>query len=283
LVVSRCAERGPRPYLTARGAVELRARLSDRDLAILRHVAELRLMSARQIEAVHFPPGEHGSQSAATRARQRVIARLLRDRLLMNLARRIGGIRAGSAGLVLGLGPAAVRVLRLDGPRRRAHEPGARFVEHTLAVSQLMVELIVAGRAGQLELLDWQAEPRCWRVVSGLAGRQRLRPDAFVTLGVGAYELRWFVEVDRATESLPTVLGKCRLYAAYYQSGAEQAKHGVFPRVVWIVPDEARAARLRRAIERARLPERLFVVTATAQALAALTVTEIPLAENKNR
>jgi hypothetical protein len=46
---------------------------------------------------------------------------------------------------------------------------------------------------------------------------------------------------------LPVVVRKCRLYADYYQAGVEQARSGgVFPRVCWIVLDEARAERVRR-------------------------------------
>ena len=62
-------------YVTARGVARLRERLSERDLAIIRQVAELRLMSARQIQAIHFPDSEHDNESAATRARQRVLKR----------------------------------------------------------------------------------------------------------------------------------------------------------------------------------------------------------------
>jgi len=125
-------------------------------------------------------------------------------------------------------------------------------------------------------VLQTQAEPRCWRQFSGLAGRQWLRPDAFVVLGVGEYELRWFIEVDRASESLPVVLRKCRLYGEYYQSGVEQAAHGgVFPRVCWVVPDEKRAEQLRGAIARDKqLPEGLFVVTASEQALVTISARE---------
>jgi hypothetical protein len=112
----RGAERA-RPYLSARGVLALGERLSERDVAIMRQIAELRLMSARQIQAVHFPTLEHGSQPAATRARQRVLARLIRERLLTSLERRIGGVRAGSAGLVLALGAVGQRVLSHDGPR----------------------------------------------------------------------------------------------------------------------------------------------------------------------
>jgi hypothetical protein len=241
-------------------------------LAIIRQVGELRLMSARQVQALHFPASEHDNDCAATRARQRVLARLCRERLLIALKRRIGGVRAGSAGLVLALGPVGQRVIELDGARRRAYEPSWRFFDHTLAVSQLVVDVNVAARTGLLDVLHVQAEPQCWRAVAGMSGRLVLRPDAFLTLGVGEYELRWFIEVDRSSESLPVIVRKCRLYADYYQSGQEQAAHGgVFPRVCWVVPDDTRAERVRAAIARDRsLPDRLFIVTTSPQAVTIL-------------
>ena len=259
-------------YISARGVARLRERLSVRDMAIIAQVAELRLMSARQIQAIYFPGSEHDNEQAAIRARQRVLERLCRERLLIRLERRIGGVRAGSAGLVLALGPVGQRVLARGGPRRRSYEPTLRFVDHTLATTQLVVDVTVAARQGSLDVLDAQAEPQSWREFSGPGGRRLLRPDAFLALGVGEYELRWFIEVDRASESLPVIVRKCRLYADYYQSGKEQAnKGGVFPRVCWIVPDEARATRLLSAIARDRaLPKGLFVVTTSEQAVAML-------------
>lgn len=260
-----------RAYVSTRGLRQLREQLSERDLAIIRQVAALRLMSARQIQAVHFPDAEHKNGQAATRGRQRVLARLSHERLLAPLERRIGGLRAGSVGLVVALGPIGQRVLMLDGPRRRTYEPTLRFFDHTLAISQLVVDVTVAARQGLLDLLDCQPEPVCWREFSEPGGRRVLRPDIFLALGSGQYELRWFVEVDRSSESLPTILRKCHLYADYYQSGTEQANSGVFPRVCWVVPDEVRAERLRHAIARDRqLPNGLSVVTAENDALAVL-------------
>lgn len=265
-----------RPYVSARGLAQTRERLSERDMAIIAQVAELRLMSARQIQAVHFPDAEHDNAQAATRARQRVLERLIRERLLIRLERRIGGVRAGSAGFVLALGPIGQRVLTMDGKRRRSYEPTFRFVDHTLALSQLVVDLSVASRRGALDLLDCQAEPSSWRQFSGPGGRRLLRPDAFLSLGSGEYELRWFIEIDRASESLPVVVRKCRLYADYYQSGKEQSGNGVFPRVCWIVPDETRAERVRAAIARDRtLPARLFVVTTSGKAMTTLGHTQV--------
>jgi hypothetical protein len=262
-----------RPYMSGRGLALTRERLSARDLAIIRQVAELRLMSARQIQAVHFPNAEHDNEPAATRARQRVLERLTRERLLIRLERRIGGIRAGSAGFVLALGPIGQRLLAVDGPRRRSYEPTLRFVDHTLAIAQLVVDVTVAARRGVVDVLACEAEPRSWREFSGIGGWRWLRPDAFLALGSGEYELRWFIEIDRSSESLPVIVRKCRLYADYYQSGTEQIAHGgIFPRVCWIVPDEKRAGRLSLAIGRDRqLPAGLFVVTTSERALLTLT------------
>jgi hypothetical protein len=267
-----CVTAAKRSYVSARGLAQLRERLSERDLAIIREVACLRLMSARQIQAVYFPDAEHDNEQAAIRARQRVLTRLIREQLLIRLERRIGGIRAGSAGFVLALGPVGQRVLADSDQRRRFYEPTLRFFDHTLAASQLVVDVQVAARSGMLDLLDWQAEPKSWREFASIGGRRLLRPDLFLALGSGEYELRWFCEIDRATESLPTVRQKCRLYAAYYQAGVEQARGGgVFPRVCWIAPDERRAEQVRFVIKRDKaLPDRLFVVTSEAVALDAL-------------
>ncbi len=59
-------ERSGRPYLSAEGVARLHERLSDRDLRIVHQVAELRLVSARQIQLVHFSVADHGNQAAAS-------------------------------------------------------------------------------------------------------------------------------------------------------------------------------------------------------------------------
>jgi protein involved in plasmid replication-relaxation len=249
----------------------LRRRLTPRDLQILAQVGQLRLMSARQIEAVHFPAELHASQAAAAKASRRVLERLSSDRLLARLERRIGGIYAGSAGYVYTLGPLGHRLLQLEQPRPRLYEPSQLFVEHTLAISQLAVNLTVASRTDLLELLQVQGEPDCWRRVPGLA-RVTLRPDLFVSLGVGEFELRWFVEIDRGSVHLPTLLKKCQLYETYYGSGNEQAGHGVFPRVLWISRSDTRATGLHRAIAASkRLTDRVFTTATEKDALNILT------------
>ena len=68
--------------LSPRGIDHLRGELSDRDRAILKSVSELRLMSALQIEALHFTELDHRSSLAAARACRRALERLVRDQML---------------------------------------------------------------------------------------------------------------------------------------------------------------------------------------------------------
>jgi protein involved in plasmid replication-relaxation len=260
-----------RARLGALQLTRLRDELSERDLGIVAQVAELRLMDARQIEALHFGEQHHASRMTATRTCRRVLNRLVERRVLARLDRRVGGVRAGSASYVYTLGSVGQRVLALDGPRRRFREPTATFVDHTLAIGQLVVSLTVAAQEGACDLLAVEAEPACWRPFGALGGRQVLRPDLFVSLGVGDYDYRWLVEMDLGSESLPVVIRKCRVYDSYYRSGTEQTKHGVFPRVAWLVPDEHRADRLREAIGTSSdLDGRLFTVATSGAAVRTL-------------
>ena len=165
-------------------------------------------------------------------------------RVLARLDRRIGGARAGSAGFVYALDVAGQHLAQrhqAGGRRRRPWTPSVAFVDHLLAVTELWVRLVEADRQGPLELIEFQAEPGCWRRFLGPGGADViLKPDAFARVGLGHYEDAWFVEVDRATES-PSSLGRqLSAYRQYWSSGREQARHGVFPQVLVLVPTERR-------------------------------------------
>jgi hypothetical protein len=250
--------------------LRLRDELSGRDVAIVRSVAELRLMTARQVETLYFPAEAHATALTAARTSRRVLERLVAQRLLCRLSRRVGGLRAGSASYIYGVGPVAHRLLALDTARPRFREPSATFVDHCLAVTQLVVDLTRASRRDDVGLWDLQAEPACWRQFSTLAGRQWLRPDLFTTVEVGDYEHRWFIEVDRSTEHLAAIQRKCQTYLAYYQCGLEQAAHDVFPRVVWAAIDSNRARRLTDVLSAKTWPPGLFHVVEQDDAVAML-------------
>lgn len=246
--------------------------LSERDIAVLRLLLRFRLLTSTQLQRIVVQEGSTATQARRTRS---VLQRLTRGQLVARLERRIGGIRAGSDGTVYRLTGRGVSILnRIDGTERRrvGGEPGERYIRHVLAVSELFVRLSERIHPGTDELLTFDAEPECWRTYSAPhGGLATVRPDAFVRTASGDYEHTSFVEVDLATESLPTIARKCRSYIAYWHSGKEQRSFGIFPRVVWVVPDHPRAHRLRQVI--GRLPHQtqaLFAVVIQDQSVAVL-------------
>ena len=243
----------PRPSrISQRLLAEIGRDLTPLDQEILDFVAAVRLATGGQLTRRFF-----GDRPADGRSARRVFYRLTQWRVLDRLPRRVGGIRAGSASFVYGVGVAGARLLAVrDQHVRRLGTPGDRYVDHTLAITELLVRLNEADRAGELDLIAAETEPRCWRPFPAAGGaRLVLKPDLFIRVGVGALEDRWFVEVDRATETSGTLVEKARRYLVHYRSGSEQRTGGVYPRVLWTVPDERRQEQVREAF--VRLPEGL--------------------------
>lgn len=241
----------PRRRTSRRQLLRLSSDLSAREQAVLRSLADSRLLTTGQLQRLDF--ADHATEGAASRICRRVLARLHRLRLVEHLERRIGGVRAGSASYVWRLGPVGERLLQhdADGPRGRHKQPGLRFVDHVLAVAECRVQLVEAHRRGDVELLLVEHEPTSWRDFLGAyGGGETLKPDLFAVTATAEYEDSWFIELDRATESLPTVLRKCAAYERYRQTGQEQTRRGVFPAVLWVVPDERRAQALTGALRR---------------------------------
>lgn len=237
----------------------LTSQLSERDLEVIRGVEDLRFLTSRQVQRLWFGIGEH-TELGAARCSRRTLERLHRFGLLHRLDRRVGGVRAGSAGFVYCLGPVGQQLVRAK-HRRHVREPSTTFLDHNLAVAEVVVTIIEATRHSQLELVGYQTEPDCWRPFSGIGGaREILKPDLRLTLALHDYEHHWFIEVDLGSEHRPAVERKCGAYERYLRSGVEQQRHGVFPRVAWLTRDEVRADRLRLIIHDQQGTEGLFVV-----------------------
>lgn len=256
--------------------IALAEAMTVRDRQIVETVARLRLVSGRQLSRLFFYDGS--SLPTSDRRARRALARLVETRALARLERsRQGGIGGGSGSWVYALGPAGRRLIAYwagEGlPRSRsAHEPGMVWTAHTLAIGELYVQLREVERTGWIELLAFDTEPACWRPYTRLGGVAGcLKPDALVQLGVGDFEDTVFIEQDLGSEHRGQLIRQHRAYGEYFRAGVEQARTGVFPAVLWLVPDERRAALL-RDIQR-KLPEserRLFRVATRAQALTVL-------------
>ncbi len=259
-----------RGRVTAVYVAQLLDRLSPRDVGILRDLASVRCLTGRQLERLHF---DDLGDLNRDRARRRVLNRLVGAHCVTTLARRIGGVRAGSGGLVYCLDVAGQRVLRLldgedDLPGRRPWTPGLLFMAHTLAVAELFVDLREAERAGDLELSRFLAEPGSWLRTTSLG---TLKPDAYALLAHGDIEDAWDIEVDNATESRATLRRKFDLYLLAAQAGVTGPDQ-VLPRVLVTVPDERRLAVVREIIDGLPQPAaKLVVVTLHSEAVAFMT------------
>jgi hypothetical protein len=222
----------------------LKAGLSDHSRVVLRSLAALPYLTTRQIERLHFREDTQVTPLAATRRAHRCLARLHDVGLVDRLDRRIGGARAGSAAYIWRLSPAGARTVDLR-RQRRSPIPGLLHIAHWLDVAEVVVRLHEQTRhhPTHVEVVNIETEPTCWRRLATGSGRPGwLKPDLRVTLRVPGHELHWFVEVDRGHEHRGALTRKMSAYVAAWRDGNEQARTGVFPRVLWIVPNNERAA-----------------------------------------
>ncbi|MDB9846210.1 replication-relaxation family protein [Acidimicrobiales bacterium] len=246
----------------------LQTALSQRDVAVLTTLREFRLGTIAQLHLMHFHG--HASPATAKRVTRRVMTRLMRHGLVDRLERRIGGVRAGSAGFIFRLSPVGYRVVG-DQTRKRRWEPTAHHVHHTLAITELAAQMFERSRVSGWAVEKMQAEPMCWRSF-GAVNQSLLKPDLHLVVANDDFELSWFVEIDLATESGTVLTRKLTTYSQYWRSGEEEANSGVFPRVLWIAPDKTRADFIERVIRSDRAIEPgLFMVTTTEVALDVLT------------
>jgi hypothetical protein len=254
----------------------LAAKLGDRDWMILESVSEYNYLTTRQLARLHFD--HHAPATVIPRPANHALARLRALGLLANLERRIGGVRAGSGGHVWTLTELANRLLasRNDAPARprvRTYEPSSSFLEHTLAVAEVVLTLRQISAQHDVALIRAESEPACWRPYLATGGAVvRLKPDLAVVTQTRDYEDHWFIEVDRATEPPSRIVRKSLQYQEYQRTGIEQRTHGVFPAVVWIVPSAARREQLiRRLFDEAAIDNRLFTVITLDQLDALIT------------
>jgi hypothetical protein len=224
-----------RSYVTTNKLAELARSLTAREQLVLTTLVRVRLAGTEQLERLHFG-------DVTRRQARHVLGRMVARRLLLRLPRAVGGVRAGSGGYVYALDTAGARLVTPEDRRRR--QPwniGLPFLAHSLAVTETYVRLVEAHRTGTLKLTNFTTEPACWRRFAGPGGgRATLKPDAYLTVELGRYEDRWFIEVDRSTEPVATLRRKCDTYRRYWQTGTEQARSGIFPRALFLVPDQRR-------------------------------------------
>lgn len=196
---------------------------------------------------------EYASSASALRQTQRHLASLAQQRLLTSLERRVGGWQGGSAVTIWAATTRGHRLVAAEGeevPRRqRPREVSTTFLDHLLAITEVRTSIEEAVRQQTDTEAAVALEPDCWRTALSPSGQpQVLRPDLAVTVTSPAYEDRYLIEVDRATENPGRVIATCWRYQEHQAASSQVSDGGVFPLVVWLVPDDRRRHRLERAI-----------------------------------
>lgn len=237
------------------------ARMSARDWEITQAVNLIRVATGQQLERLCFASVAEGRSRTVTRSR--VLARLVRWRVLAPVGRRVGGKEKGSSVQVFALDSTGQRLLaqrQLEAGEpvrvRRPVTPTRYGRDHLLAVAELYTTLMEQARAENVRV-TFQAEPGAhWP--DGLGGR--LKPDAYVVLEREGVRDHWWVEVDQATESLPTLRSKLAVYLEFQRRGG-LGPEGLTP---WVLVS-AVSARRREAIAAvvARLPGAADLVRVT--------------------
>ena len=246
--------------------VEIEAKLSARDHAVLQAIKKYRFLTSDQIGRLYL--ADCTTKTSRTRNQNLLLQRLGGCGLIAPLARRVGGFGGGSTLQVWHLTEAGMRLLSLNDPgvppRKRFLEPSTTFLEHTLAIAECAVQLTCLCRGSAdlaLEMVD--AEPTCWRRYKDGDKVCYLKPDLYAITEYDGYEDHWFIEMDLGSESLSQVLDKCNMYLRYYYTGIEQKATEMFPLVVWLVKDAERKNSIKTYIREnlKDLPKMFLVIT----------------------
>jgi hypothetical protein len=249
------------------GAVE--DRLSPRDWLVIDTIAAVRLATGRQLDQLCFTNLAGRSQAVV---RGRVVHRLVRWRVLRSFDRSIGGANGGSSELIVTLDTigrvlAERRELAAGRSGRNFALPGERFIRHSLGTTQLLADLRALTVKSPVRIETFEIEPSCWWP-DGLGGQ--LKPDAYTALILERSRDHWWIEIDRATESLPTLTRKLRRYVDFAQRG-QFGPGRVTPRVLVSVISDRRLEAVRALCAQLPLPAaQQFVVVRDREAAHAI-------------
>lgn len=231
----------------------------NRGEEILGLLAEHRFATTKQL--ARFTRAGYGTERTALRRTQTQLTTLTGRDLVAHLERRVGGWQGGSSNTIWYLTTKGIRTMTGRRVRAVAERLSTDFLEHQLAVTE--TRLIIqetTSRTGQTFTVH--PEPECWRHYPGpLAATKTLKPDLALTISSDQFEDHYFIEIDRATENPGRVIRKSQQYETYRRTGREQAATGIYPAIIWLVPNTQRKQQVTSHIcQVPSLPNQLFHV-----------------------
>jgi hypothetical protein len=241
--------------------------LQDRDLHMLRSLADARLLTAEALEWLHFAlwrtryrrcMEQQSAPDAACYRPSSNLYRRLRGLCDAQYIQRVTRVVAAARTMfyrvpdAYGLTAAGAELLAahygVDAtasitPRKRA----IQNLDHAIAIGQLYAALRAELEYRGLRLTDWQGDYLLTRnaydriAIAGLRKPLPILPDATFVLA----DTRYFVEIDRGTRPLRSWADKVRAYAAYQQSVLLAARYQVTQfRVLIVAPTPVRLMRI---------------------------------------
>lgn len=204
--------------------------IQERDIAILRALFESRVMNIRHIAALFFGGREHAARKRLQRLR---MADLVAERPRKTFDRA-----------VLFLTKAGFRLLHERGLLRRypqltvaTHAKRARVsditIRHELEVMDVKASLCAAiAKSDSAAVVEFTTWPQLIQFeCSPFGGAIVVKPDGRIRIEAAGAEERgtsatYYLELDRSTETLATLVHRARCYVAHLKSGGFAAKSG---------------------------------------------------------
>ena len=213
-------------------------RVTARDLKVLDSVHRFRLLSAPQIEALHFPsPIPRGCRTSCQRRLQLQFHHDLLTRVFQPI--KLG---EGRAPIVYALGPKGADLLASRSGVDRASfewnpktsQVGYDALSHRLAINQFRVAFQLICQSPGFVLMEWIDDgsfrtPAWQDKVPARKNKGRLvrnYPDGYFALGIHGRKAHFFLEVDMGTMTHKRWQDKIEAYLAFRDSGLAEAHYG---------------------------------------------------------
>ena len=231
-----------------------RLQIQPHDLAILKDVAEFRLMNTEQIALLHH---------RGLRNLQRRLAKFFHAGYLSRPKQQETQLLF-SGSMVYGIGAKSVEVLYTGAERRELlaqiridEKTTLPHISHTLMISQFRALVSLAlEKHESIALTRWEDAHALKQLLAPRGGKTDLVPDGFFSITTPKGRLNFFLEADLSSEWKGTFLEKMKIYRQWFHSEACKEKLGVSKFQVLTVTEDAKRRDILRKITKQADPKK---------------------------